>query len=40
MVPRVELMIVPIQHENIRPSKKEMNKAVPTLKVPDVCSWQ
>jgi hypothetical protein len=35
-------MIVNIQHENIRPLKKEMNKAVTMLiikiKLPDVCS--
>jgi hypothetical protein len=31
-------MFVTIQRENIRPSKKEMNKAVTVLKLPDVCS--
>jgi hypothetical protein len=29
-------MFVTIQRENIRPSKKEMNKAVTMLKLPDV----
>jgi hypothetical protein len=29
---------VTIQRENIHPSKKEMNKAVTMLKLPDVCS--
>jgi hypothetical protein len=28
MVPRAEVMFVIIQRENIRPSKKEINKAV------------
>jgi hypothetical protein len=41
-VPRAEVMLVTIQRENIRPSKKEMNKAVTMLvikiKLPDVCS--
>jgi hypothetical protein len=32
-------MFVTIQRENIRPSKKEMNKSVTMLKLPDVCSW-
>jgi hypothetical protein len=32
-------MLVTIQRENIRPSKKEMNKAVIMLKLPDVCSY-
>jgi hypothetical protein len=31
-------MFVTIQRENIRPSNKEMNKAVTMLKQPDVCS--
>jgi hypothetical protein len=38
-----EVMFVTIQSENIRPSKKEMNKAVKMLiikiKLPDVCSY-
>jgi hypothetical protein len=33
-----ERMFVTIQCENIRPSKKEMNKAVTMLKLPDVFS--
>jgi hypothetical protein len=37
-VPRAEVMFVTIQRENIRPSKKEMNKAVTMLKLLDVCS--
>jgi hypothetical protein len=37
-VPRAEVMFVTIQRENIRPSKKEMNKAVTILKLPEVCS--
>jgi hypothetical protein len=37
-VTRAEVMFVTIQRENIRPSKKEMNKAVTMLKLPDVCS--
>jgi hypothetical protein len=32
-------MFVTIQREYIRPLKKEMNKAVTMLKMPDVCSW-
>jgi hypothetical protein len=32
-----EVMFATIQRENIRPSKKEMNKAVTMLKMPDVC---
>jgi hypothetical protein len=40
--PRAEVMFVTIQRENIRPSKKEMNKAVTMLiikiKLPDICS--
>jgi hypothetical protein len=32
-------MFVTIQRENIHPSKKEMNKAVTMIKLPDVCSW-
>jgi hypothetical protein len=31
-------MFVTIQRESIRPSKKERNKAVTMLKLPDVCS--
>jgi hypothetical protein len=40
-VPRAEvgLMFVTIQRENIHPSKKEMNKTVTMLKLPDICSW-
>jgi hypothetical protein len=37
-VSRSELMFVTIQRENIRPSKKEINKTVTMLKLPDVCS--
>jgi hypothetical protein len=37
-VPRAEVMFVTIQRENIRPSKKEINKYVTVLKLPDVCS--
>jgi hypothetical protein len=37
-VPRPEVMFVAIQRENIRPSKKEINKAVTMLIMPDVCS--
>jgi hypothetical protein len=37
-VPRAEVMFVVIQRENICPSKKEMNKAVAMLELPDVCS--
>jgi hypothetical protein len=41
-VPRAEVMFVTIQRENIRPLKKEMNKAVTMLiikiNIPDVCS--
>jgi hypothetical protein len=38
-VPQAELMFVTIQRETIRPSKKEMNKAVAMQsKVPDVCN--
>jgi hypothetical protein len=36
--PRAEVMFVTIRRENIRPSKKEMNKAVTKSKLPDVCS--
>jgi hypothetical protein len=35
---RTEVMFVTIQRENIHPSKKEMNKYVTVLKLPDVCS--
>jgi hypothetical protein len=39
-VPRAEVMFVTIQRENIRPSKKEMNKAVTTqTKLHCVWSW-
>jgi hypothetical protein len=38
MVLRAEVMFVTIQHENICASKKEMNKAVTVLKLPDVRS--
>jgi hypothetical protein len=37
-VPRAEVMFITMQHENIRPAKKEMNKAVTMLKLPAVCS--
>jgi hypothetical protein len=37
-VPRVDVMFVTIHRENIRPSKKEMNKVVIMLKLPDVFS--
>jgi hypothetical protein len=33
-----ESNVLTIQCENIRSSKKEMNKAVAMLKLPDVCS--
>jgi hypothetical protein len=37
-VSRAEVIFVTIQRENIRPSKKEMNKAVNNVsKLPDVC---
>jgi hypothetical protein len=36
-VPQAEETFVTIQRENIRPSKKEINKAVTMLKLPDVC---
>jgi hypothetical protein len=36
--PQAEVMLVIIQRENICPSKKEMNKAVTMIKLPDVCS--
>jgi hypothetical protein len=32
------IIIITIQRDNIRPSKKEMNKTVTTLKLPDFCS--
>jgi hypothetical protein len=35
-VPLAEVMFVTIQRENIRPSKKEMIKAVTKSKLPDV----
>jgi hypothetical protein len=34
-VPRAEVMFVTIQRENIRPLKKEMNKVVTVLKLPE-----
>jgi hypothetical protein len=34
----MEVIFVTIQRENIRPSKKEMDKAVTVLEVPDVFS--
>jgi hypothetical protein len=38
-----QVIFVIIQRENIRPSKKEMNKAVTMLIIktawPDICSW-
>jgi hypothetical protein len=37
-VPQAEVMFVTVQRENICPSKKEINKAVTILKLPDVCS--
>jgi hypothetical protein len=37
-VPPAEVMLIAIQRENIRPSKKEMKKAVTVLKLLDVCS--
>jgi hypothetical protein len=37
-VPPAEVMLHIIQRENIGSSKKEMNKAVTILKLPDVCS--
>jgi hypothetical protein len=37
-VPRAEVMFVTIQRKNIRPSNKEINKAVTVLKLPDVNS--
>jgi hypothetical protein len=33
----MEIMFVTIQRENIRPSRKEISKAVTILKLPDVC---
>jgi hypothetical protein len=38
-VPRVEVIFVIIQRQNIRPQKKEMNKAVTILKQSDVSSY-
>jgi hypothetical protein len=38
VVTLAEVMFVTIQRENIRPSKKETNKAVTMLNLPDVCS--
>jgi hypothetical protein len=35
-VPRAVVTFVTVQRENIRPSKKEMNKAVTMRKLPDV----
>jgi hypothetical protein len=37
-VQRAEVIFVTTQRENMRLSKKEMNKAVTMLKLPDVCS--
>jgi hypothetical protein len=37
-VPRAQVMFVTVQRGNIRPSKREMNKAVTVLKLSDVCS--
>jgi hypothetical protein len=37
-VTRAEVMFVTIHRENIRPSKKEINKAVTMFKLSDVCS--
>jgi hypothetical protein len=37
-VPRAEVIFFTVQRGNIRPSKKEMNKAVTMLNLPDVCS--
>jgi hypothetical protein len=37
-VQRAEVMFVTIQRENIRPSKKEMNRAFTMIKLPDVSS--
>jgi hypothetical protein len=37
-VPRADVVLVTIQRENIRPSKKEVNKSVTMLKLPDVFS--
>jgi hypothetical protein len=36
-VPQAEVMFITIERENIRPSKKEMKKAVTICKLPDVC---
>jgi hypothetical protein len=38
VVTLAEVMFVTIQRENIRHSKKETNKAVTMLNLPDVCS--
>jgi len=38
VVTLAEVMFVTIQRENIRPSKKETNKAVTMLNLSDVCS--
>jgi hypothetical protein len=32
------MMMMTIQRESIRPSKKEVNKVLTMLKLPDVCS--
>jgi hypothetical protein len=37
-VPLADVIFVTIQRENIRPSKKEMEKSVTMLKLPDVFS--
>jgi hypothetical protein len=36
-VPQVEVDFVTIQYEKIHLSKKEINKAVALLKLPDIC---
>jgi hypothetical protein len=37
-VSRAKVMFITIQRENISPSKKERNKVVTIIKLPDVCS--
>jgi hypothetical protein len=39
-VPRAEVTFVTIQRENIRPSEKEMNKAVTMIKLSDQLSYE
>jgi hypothetical protein len=39
MVPRAEVMFITIQRENIRPSKKEMNKAITALIIKITLQW-